>query len=313
MLKFILLQLFFIFHIQLLAQSTKVIDVYIEKDSANYLAVNFDELFSERWDTLPQVKFWRKVMDYGSDTCIINIAATREVLGFENVVKWGYQSEEEKQHYKDSVRVVHCLDSTTKIYVTFGKRDFYLIEETFPSISKAIVLFQEFETDPWFAQAILLIESPGKMAYSNAGAYGAFQLMKSVARKYGLIVNKEIDERKDFKKSAKAASSLISKVCIPEAKRILDKKGIDFSESDLWFKFLVLHIYHAGAGNVGGLINQLEEQKTGIDLISWIWQNEWGGFKNASQNYSQVAIASLLGLHELIYDKCDSIYNCNAF
>ena len=92
MLKFILLQLFFIFHIQLLAQSTKVIDVYIEKDSANYLAVNFDELFSERWDTLPQVKFWRKVMDYGSDTCIINIAATREVLGFENAVNFGVRA-----------------------------------------------------------------------------------------------------------------------------------------------------------------------------------------------------------------------------
>ena len=100
-------------------------------------------------------------MKYGGDTCIINIASTREILGFENVVKWSSQTEEDKQKYKDSIRNIHCLDSTVKIYITFGKREFYLIEETFPSISKAISLFQEFDTDPWFAQAILLIESPG--------------------------------------------------------------------------------------------------------------------------------------------------------
>ncbi len=313
MIKIIPFLILFFLKSQAIAQSSKVIDVYIEKDTANYLAVNFEELFSERWDTLPQVKFWRQVMDYRSDTCIVNIAATREILGYESVTKWSSQTEIEKQLYKDSVRQIHQLDSITKIYITTGKKDFYLIEETFPSISKAIDLFQQFGTDPWFAQAILLIESPGKMAYSNAGAYGPFQLMKSVARSHGLIVNREIDERKDFYKSAKGASSLISKVCIPEAKRIIEEMGVSYSESDLWFKFLVLHIYHAGAGNVGGLIKQLEDQKTGIELIAWMWQNEWGGFKNASQNYSQVAIASLLGLHELIYNKCDGIYDCNAY
>lgn len=313
MFRFILFQFLFLFHAQLLAQSTKLIDVYLEEDTSNYTAVNFDALFIERWDTLAQVKFWRKVMNYGADTCIINIAATRQILGYENVVKWTAQSEDQKLLYKDSVRTVHNLDSNERIYVTFGKRDFYLIEETFPSVSKAIALFQEFKTDPWFAQAILLIESPGKMAYSNAGAYGPFQLMKSVARTHGLIVNREIDERKNFDKSAKAASSLLSKVCIPEAKRILDQMEIKYSESDLWFKFIVLHIYHAGAGNVGGLLQQLKVQKTGIPLICWIWQNEWGGFKNASQNYSQVAIASLLGLHDFIYNKCHSVHEYNEF
>jgi hypothetical protein len=44
-----------------------------------------------------------------------------------------------------------------------------------------------------------------------------------------------------------------------------------------------------------------------------MWQSEWGGFKNASQNYSQVALASLLQLQELIYEKCDYIFECKAF
>ena len=47
--------------------------------------------------------------------------------------------------------------------------------------------------DPWYAQAILMIESPNKLQKSNAGAYGSFQLMKDVARLFGLKVNKSIE------------------------------------------------------------------------------------------------------------------------
>ena len=43
-----------------------------------------------------------------------------------------------------------------------------------------------------------------------------------------------------------------------------------------------------------GLLKQQESPLSGKALILWIWQNEWGGFKNASQNYTQVAIAALL-------------------
>ena len=66
-------------------------------------------------------------------------------------------------------------------------------------------LFENNGVDPWYAQAILLIESPAQLKKSVVGAYGAFQLMPSVARSHGIIVNKKIDERKDFNKSAFAA------------------------------------------------------------------------------------------------------------
>ena len=137
--------------------------------------------------------------------------------------------------------------------------------------------------------------------------------MKSVARSEGLIVNKQLDERKDFVKSAHAAGSLLNNICVPEAKRILNKLNIEFKESELWFKFLVLHTYHAGARNVEGLLDQLDESLSGKELIQWIWQNEWGAFKNASQNYTQVAIAALLCLQDEIYNKCDYIFDCNPF
>lgn len=222
------------------------------------------------------------------------------------------QTEEEKSLYKDSVRKAYSLADSVMIYVTSGKNHFYNVEKVVPSISRAIEIFQQYNTDPWYAQAILLIESPGKIAYSSVGAYGPFQLMKSVARDHGLTVNSKVDERKDFDKSAMGASSLLRKTCIPEARRILDAHDLSYNETDIWFRLFVLHIYHAGAGNVSGLMKSMDPKCGGQELITAMWQNEWGGFKNASQNYSQVALASLLRLHELIYRDCDAMFECTS-
>jgi len=296
-----------------IGQKSQLLDICSDRDSSSYTIVDVDDLFSERWDTLAQPLFWKKIMKLGPDTCIINIASSRKILCFENTEFWSNQTEDQKLKYKDSLRLLNCLEDDSKIYVTSGKRDFYLVNKTMPSISKAVNIFDDNNVDPWYAQAILLIESPKKLEYSNVGAFGPFQLMKSVAKAHGLIVNKTIDERKDFDKSAKAAASLLSSVCIVEARRILGSLDVRYSENDLWFKLLVLHIYHAGAGNVEGLLKQQESPLSGKALILWIWQNEWGGFKNASQNYTQVAIAALLSLQDEIYDHCDFIFECQPF
>lgn len=290
----------------------RVIETFHMEDTSHNLFVSTDELIEERWDLLAQPNFWREVMLLPPDSCIINIASTREILGKDSFVAWKKQTEAQKSAYKDSVRKQYGLADSILIYVTSGKNHFYNVEKVIPSISRAIEIFQQYNTDPWYAQAILLIESPGKIAYSNVGAYGPFQLMKSVARDHGLIVNSKVDERKDFDKSAMGASSLLRKTCIPEAKRILDKHKLAYNETDLWFRLFVLHIYHAGAGNVQGLMSSMDPQCGGQALITAMWQNEWGGFKNASQNYSQVALASLLRLHEIIYSDCDAMFECSS-
>lgn len=292
------------------SQNYRVIETFHQKDTSHRLFVSTDDLVSEGWDILAQPNFWRQVMNLPPDSCIINIAATRDILGKDSFVKWKSQTEAQKSVYKDSVRKHYGLADSVKIYVTSGKNHFYQLEKVIPSISRAIDIFQQYHTDPWYAQAILLIESPGKVAYSNVGAYGPFQLMKSVAIDHGLKVNSKVDERKDFDKSAMGASSLLRKTCIPEAKRILTSHDIVFEETDLWFRLFVLHIYHAGAGNVQGLMNSMSPVSGGQELITAMWQNEWGGFKNASQNYSQVALASLLRLHEVIYSSCDAMFEC---
>jgi len=287
------------------------IETFHLKDTSFKVFVDNEVLSTERWDTLAQPVFWSQVMTLPPDSCIVNIAATREVLGLASFVEWKKQTEAEKQSYKDSVRKHHKLKDDTKIYVTSGKNHFYQVEKVMPSISRAISIFEEEKTDPWYAQAILLIESPGKIEYSNVGAYGPFQLMKSVARSHGLIVNSKVDERKDFDKSAKGAASLLRRTCVPEARRILKKHNISFEENELWFRLFVLHIYHAGAGNVQGLMDSIKPKKGGQELITTMWQSEWGGFKNASQNYSQVALASLIRLNDLIYSSCDAIFDCD--
>lgn len=292
-------------------ENSKVYGVSNADSSFSYY-VEDSQLFTESWDALAQPNFWQKVMVLSPDSCIINVAATRQILLFTSFIDWKKQTEAEKDVFRDSIREMYGLDSNERLYVTSGKNHFYDFNKVLPSISKGIEIFSKQGVDPWFAQAILLIESPGKIQYSTVGAYGPFQLMKSVARKYGLKVTRKIDERKDFKKSAIGASSLLKKSCIPHAKRILTKNNIEFNETDLWFKLFVLHIYHAGAGNVGKLMTHMKPQYGGQELIKDIWQNTFGGFKNASQNYSQVALASNLILEKLILDSCHSMSDCTS-
>ena len=205
--KFIIVLFLFINSLFSVAQQ-QLIDVYCYEDSCTHTVIDPEMLLVERWDTLAQSKFWKTVMSLNSDICIVNIADTRQILGYVDKTRWYDQTEEEKKLFKDSVIGYNCLDSNSRIYITSGKKDFYLIEEVIPSISKAINIFQDNYVDPWYAQSILLIESPAQLNYSSVGAYGPFQLMKSVARNMGLTVNRSVDERKDFNKSAFAASQL---------------------------------------------------------------------------------------------------------
>ena len=290
-----------------------IIDVYFFDDSCSHEMIDPEMLVVERWDTLAQSKFWKTIITTTKDTCVINIASTRQILDYINKDTWFDLSEEEKKAFKDSVINYYCLDTNTRLYITTGKKEFYQIEQVIPSLETAINIFQENNVDPWFAQTILLIESPAQLKYSRVGAYGPFQIMKRVARDMGLTVNKYVDERKDFNKSAFAASELLRTICIPQAYRILCNVGdIEPQGDELWFKLLVLHIYHAGARNVESLLSQLDQPLQGMELIKWMWRNEYGNFKNASQNYSQIAIAAMLTLKDIVLSDCEYIFDCNG-
>jgi len=264
--------------------------------------VRDERIYAEGWSELAQPIFWSSVMKLTLDSGIINIGSTREIIELVSIADWGDMSQEQKDDYRDSIKYEYCLEEEEHVYLTTGKAHFYDFERVMPSIDKAIRVFENDSVDPWFAQAILCIESPNTLQKSPKGAYGSFQLMKGVARRMGLKVNRYVDERKDFNKCAHGAAKLIRTICIPETNVILNNKNIPFDENDIWYKLLVLHVYHAGAYNVAKAVGCLEEDVRGIELIKALWHIECGGFKNASQNYSQVALASVLELERIIYE-----------
>jgi hypothetical protein len=267
-------------------------------------------IFNHNWHTLPQAIFWKKIMLLPPDSCFINVMSTRVILEKQSIHDWKAQTEAEKTIYKDSLKKAYNLAVDETIFVTTGKNDFYKFDEVYASLSKGVAAFEKEGVDPWYAQSILLIESPGQLKKSISGAYGAFQLMPGVARAQGLTVNKHVDERKDFDKSAMASARLIQRICIPETKKILDAHQITYNESDLWFRLMVLHVYHAGASNVAAVIDKINPSEGNQELITQMWQTKAAHFGNNSQNYSQLALASQLILHEMIYSKNVYIYEC---
>ncbi len=291
----------------------RVVEVSGLHESLNYQFIENQQLFKDGWDKLEQPNFWRTLMTMEDDSALINIGSTRQIIRKVAVKDWNKMSDDGKNAVRDSVKKHYDLPDEEHVYMTSGKKAFYDFEKVIPSIGRGIEIFTENKVDPFYAQAILLIESPNKMQKSPVGAYGSFQIMRKVAINLGLKVNRYVDERKDFDKSAWASAKLIRTICIPETNKILDKKGIKYNPNDLWYKLLVLHTYHAGAGNVGNAINYINPVKGSMKLITTLWQTEVGSFRNASQNYSQLALASLIELDNIIHEKGKSIYYCPSY
>ena len=286
--------------------------LWIADEHNSNLILESEQIYSERWNILPQALFWKKIMKLSSDSCLVNVASTRQILESIDSREWYALNKTQKLNFREEMRLKHNIQNGEKIYVTSGKSDFYKFEEVYPTLREGITVFDEMCIDPWYAQSILLIESPGQLKKSISGAYGAFQLMPGVARAQGLTVNKTTDERKSFEKSATAAAKLIKNICIPEAKKILNTHELSYSENDLWFRFLVLHIYHAGAGNVAAVLNVIKPKEGSQELIKSMWQNKAAGFGNCSQNYSQLAIASQLILHDMVYSNCEDVISYSS-
>jgi Transglycosylase SLT domain len=233
-------------------------------------------------------------MNLHEDSSLVNLAVSRTVIEKISNKDWNSKNDSLKTVYRDSIRSMLCLDTAQKILITSGKKFFYDFDKASVNFHKGINCFISNGVDPWYAQAILLIESPNKLQKSNAGAYGSFQLMKDVARMYGLKVNRQVDERADFERSAYAASSLIKKICIPYTKKMLDSlKIVNYNEHDLWFRLLVMHSYHAGAYNVQKALFACNPCEGNMELVYSLWRTQTKRFKSASQNYSQLILAAM--------------------
>ena len=293
-----------------LLEKHRVIEVVGLHPSDDYKFVQSQQLYAEGWDKLEQPNFWRTLMTMEADSALINIGSTRQIIKKVSVKVWDKLSDDSKDVIRDSVKNHYGLPEDEHVYMTSGKKAFYDFQKVIPSIGRGIEIFNSNNVDPFYAQVILLIESPNKLQKSSVGAYGSFQIMRKVAISLGLKVNSTVDERKDFDKSAWASAKLIRTICIPETNKILNANNVAFNPNDLWYKLLVLHTYHAGAGNVSNAVNVIQPEEGNMGLITTLWQTEIGSFRNASQNYSQLALATLIELDRIIVDECKFIYNC---
>ncbi|RMG30631.1 MAG: lytic transglycosylase domain-containing protein [Bacteroidetes bacterium] len=280
--------------------ASEVVEVQFPGDSLSRRVVHDQQLYAEKWDTLSQIRFWHKIMNSPPEVSFINIAATRQILDSIPTELYDGLSSLEKKVFKDSILVYRGMPMDTRVYITAGKGHYYNHRAVVPDIDKAVEVFLEEGVDPWYAQAILLIESPGKLRKSSAGAYGPFQLLRGVAIRNGLTVNREVDERADVARAAWATARFMRRVCIPETRRLLKDMGLAFDESSVWFRLMVLHVYHAGAGNVRGVMRTINPQQGGIPLVNRLWQTQYRRFGNSSQNYSQIALASLIEFDRLV-------------
>lgn len=282
-------------------------EVMFNGDSVKRKIIIDSSILADFWDTVPQLFFWKKIMNLPEDSALINVFNTRQILDEITVNFYKSLDDSAKENYKDSLRVINGLPDSTRILYSTGKKSFYQFRNAISNIDESIPVFIENGVDPWYAQSILLIESPDRLQKSSAGAYGPFQLMKFVARKYGLTVNRSIDERKDVLKSAYAASLFLKRVCIPELKMTLDSLNVQYNETDLWFRLLVMHTYHAGSGNIRSVLYTIRPTEGGIPLIFTVWKTTSGSFQNASQNYSQVLINALREFHAIINKESKSM------
>jgi len=284
--------------------------VVATKDDTSRMAfVDVHKLKNERWDQLAQPAFWKRIICLSPDSCIVNIAETRTPLEQVPYTDWKTIVEPELSREKAKVRDRYNIANDKELYITSGKRHFFEHRKTIPFLSKAVQYFIDNDVDPFYAQAILLIESPGKSkSVSYAGAGGPFQLMPYEAQKYGLVVNANRDDRSDLKKSAYAASMSLKNGFIPAVRKMLNERNIKYNETDTWFRLLVMHAYHAGPGNLKCAINKINPTTGGQELIVKLWTTEACGFKNESQNYSQLALASLLNFDDLMNSDGDSVF-----
>lgn len=251
---------------------------------------------TDGWDTLPEIKFWRRIVTLSKDSVLANVIENRRGLAvFSKKTIDSLEQRGMLGQFRDELARIYGVDSDFHIRFTSGRNHFYRFDKIAGKMERGIKLFDSFGVDPFYAQSVLLIESPGSdRQKSIAGAYGNFQLMPFVARQYGLRVDRYVDERENFDRSAYAAARLIKEICIPYARKWCKTYGFEADESALWFKLLALHNYNAGAGTVRGAVAALPKHVKGNDLIKTLWKTSAGYFRSEAQNYSQLALACYL-------------------
>ena len=80
--------------------------IEVKKGNEQNTIISANKIIAEGWGDLAQPKFWKQIMTLSPDSCLINIARTREVIARMSVVAWNLKSDDDKDQYRDSIRKV---------------------------------------------------------------------------------------------------------------------------------------------------------------------------------------------------------------
>lgn len=257
-------------------------------------------------------QFWKADAQLDPDSFLVVNKESREIIDIIHKSRvLGIEKGGNLKELATFYGYLHKHQDSVSIKFVRGRKGFFNFDSIGPKLQEAFHVFSEIGVNPNLAQLLLLIESPNNPnAVSVSGARGHFQLMPSVARRYGLKVNMWRDERTDFNKSAMAAAKLIKKYCIPQAERICKNMGLNYCPNELWFQLLALHIYNAGARTVSKAAYLYKGEITeGELLIRTLWNTKYGRFGNSSQNYTQVALGSYLAYRSYLNQKSTGYYS----
>jgi len=259
---------------------------------------------NEGWDTMPEIKFWRRIVSLDKDSSTANYYATRKLL--RNFPKRTIDSLEARgklELLREELRTEFNLPTGSRVMFTSGRKWFYNFKPVQTQIGRGMHIFDSLGVDPFYAQTVLLIESPGNNKQKSiAGAYGHFQIMSFNATKYGLRIDKYVDERENFERSAYVSAMLFKETFIPLAKRWCNELGFRVDVNALWFKLLVMHCYNAGPYGVKSAMNIVPNSYQENALIHKLWHTTAHYFPSEAQNYSQLALACYLEFEKQLAD-----------
>lgn len=255
---------------------------------------------NEGWDTMPEVTFWQKIVSLDADSSVANVYASRKLLRtFPKKMIDSLERVGKLESLRAEVSKEYGLSKGERVMFTAGRKWFYNFSVVQSKIARALHIFDSLGVDPYYAQTVLLIESPGSNTLrSFAGAYGHFQIMPFNARKYGLRVDRYVDEREDFERSAYVSAMLFKETFIPYARLWCNQLGFKADENALWFKLLVMHCYNAGPYGVKSAMNRVPNYNQGSKLIHRLWHTTAPYFPGEAQNYSQLAVACYLAFEK---------------
>ena len=56
--------------------------MFIVRDSCSHVVIDPEMLIVERWIPWRNPSFWKTVINLSSDSCVVNVAETRQILGY---------------------------------------------------------------------------------------------------------------------------------------------------------------------------------------------------------------------------------------